>query len=51
MLASGPVCGAKGGLKFTYKNACYVAKDGAKVVSDKACPAKKAEKPKKKKKK
>ena len=27
-------------MKFTYKNSCYAAKDGAKVVSDKACPAK-----------
>ena len=37
-----PVCAVKGGMKFTYANACYAAKDGAKVVSDKACPAKKA---------
>ena len=41
------VCGAKGGMKFTYQNACYAAKDGAKVVSDKACPEK-AAKPAKK---
>lgn len=38
------VCATKGGLKFTYKNSCYAAKDGAKVVSDKACPAKAAKK-------
>ena len=42
MVPGGPVCGTKGGMKFTYKNSCYAAKDGAKVVSDKACPAKKA---------
>ncbi len=45
-----PVCGVKGGLKFTYKNSCYAAKDGAKVASDKACPVKRAEKAKKAKK-
>lgn len=39
-LIGNPVCGAKGGMKFTYANSCYAAKDGAKVVSDKACPAK-----------
>ena len=49
MVASGPVCGTKGGLKFTYKNSCYAAKDGAKVASDKACPAKTATKGGKKK--
>ena len=38
------VCGTKGGMKFTYLNACYAANDGAKVVSDKACPAKAAKK-------
>jgi len=43
------VCATKGGMKFTYKNSCYAAKDGAKVVSDKACPAKAAAKPGKKK--
>ena len=48
-----PVCAVKGGLKFTYASACYAAKDGAKVTSNKACPvkkAKKAGKPKAKKK-
>jgi hypothetical protein len=30
---SAPVCGVKGGLKFTYDNSCYAAKDGAKIVS------------------
>jgi len=41
------VCATKGGLKFTYANACYAAKDGAKVVSNKACPTKKAKAAKK----
>ena len=45
------VCGTKGGLKFTYANACYASRDGAKVVSQKACPAPKAKKAKKAKKK
>jgi hypothetical protein len=36
------VCGEKGGQKFTYVNACYAQKDGAKVMADGACPAKKA---------
>lgn len=43
------VCATKGDLKFTYKNSCYAAKDGAKVVSDKACPTKAAAKGGKKK--
>jgi hypothetical protein len=37
-----PVCAVKGGMKFTYSNACFAKNDGAKVVSDKACPPKKA---------
>ena len=41
------VCAVKGGMKFTYINACTAAKDGAKVVSQKACPAPKATKAKK----
>ena len=44
-----PVCAVKGGMKFTYSNACWAAKDGAKVVSEKACPAPKAAKAHKKK--
>ena len=44
------VCAVKGGMKFTYANACYAVKDGAKVVSQKACPAPKAAKAKKAKK-
>jgi hypothetical protein len=38
-------------MKFTYASACIAVKDGAKVVSGKACPAKKAMKHKKHKKK
>lgn len=41
------VCAVKGGMKFTYINACTAAKDGAKVVSQKACPAPKTAKAKK----
>ena len=40
-----PVCAVKGGMKFTYRNSCYAAKDGAKVVSNKACLAKAARRP------
>ena len=43
------VCAVKGGLKFTYANACIASKDGAKVVSQKACPVKAAKKGGKKK--
>jgi hypothetical protein len=40
----GPVCAMKGkdGLKFTYANACYAKAEGAKIVSQKACPPAKA---------
>lgn len=44
---SAPVCGVKGGMKFNYANACFAAKDGAKVVSHGACPTAKAHKHKK----
>ncbi len=51
---SSPVCGDKSGERTTYSNACWAEKDGAKVVSAKACPEKKAKaaaaKPAKKKK-
>ncbi len=40
----GPVCAEKGGQKFTYANACWAAREGAKVVGSKACPAPKAAK-------
>jgi hypothetical protein len=46
-----PVCAERGGKKFTYANACWAVREGAKVVSDKACPAPKAAKAKKGKKK
>jgi hypothetical protein len=39
------VCAVKGGMKFTYANSCYAVKDGAKVVSQKACPVAKGAKP------
>ena len=39
-----PVCGAKGGMKFTYANSCYAVRDGASVVSKGACHAPKAHK-------
>jgi hypothetical protein len=45
------VCAVKGGHKYTYANSCFAAKDGAKIVSQKACPVKKAKKAKKAKKK
>jgi hypothetical protein len=32
-----PVCADKGGVKFTYFNACYAAKDGAKGAKPGAC--------------
>jgi hypothetical protein len=43
-LVSAPVCGTKGGKKFTYINACFAGNDGAVVNSSKACPAPKAAK-------
>jgi hypothetical protein len=43
--AEKPVCATRGGMKFTYASACIAVKDGAKVVSQKACPAAKAAKP------
>ena len=46
-----PVCATRGKLKFTYINSCYASKDGAKVVSQKACSVKAAKKGKKAKKK
>ena len=60
-IMSAPVCGTRGGKKFTYTNACFAGNDGAVVSSGKACPApkaakkgggkKKAKRPAKKKKK
>ena len=43
-----PVCGSLKGQKFTYANACAAEKDGATVVSQKACAAKMAHKKSKK---
>ena len=37
-----PVCAIKGGMKYTYADACFAAHDGAKVISNKACPTAKA---------
>ena len=46
--ATSPVCGSLKGHKFTYANRCAAWKDGATIVSWKACPVKKAVKHKKK---
>ena len=35
------VCGVRGGQKFTYASACFAMKDGASIVGDGACGAKK----------
>ena len=43
-----PVCATRGGMKYTYANSCFAGNDGARVVSDKACPAPKAKKASKK---
>jgi len=32
-----PVCGVRGGQRFTYTNACYAGNDGATVVGKGAC--------------
>lgn len=42
--APGPVCATKGGQKFTYNNACFAAKDGAKSAKAGACKEPKAKK-------
>ena len=36
-----PVCATRGGMKMTYASACFAQKDGATVVSEGACGAKK----------
>jgi len=46
-----PVCGSLRGHKFTYANACSAWKDGASIVSWKACPVKAAKHHRKGKKK
>jgi hypothetical protein len=43
-----PVCGVTGGHKYTYATACLAVMNGAKIVSQKACPVKKAKKKAKK---
>ena len=43
-------CAVKGGMKFTYVNECTAKAEGAKIISNKACPAPKAAKVKKAKK-
>ena len=45
------VCATKGDLKFTYANACYAAKDGAKAAKPGECKAAKTAGGKKKSKK
>ena len=45
-----PVCASKGDQKFTYFNACYAAKDGAKGAKPGECKAAKKGGGKKKKK-
>ncbi|MBX6328894.1 MAG: hypothetical protein IRY89_09980 [Pseudolabrys sp.] len=46
MLDYHPVCALKGATRVTYANSCFAANDGARVVSDGACPAPKmAKKP------
>lgn len=47
-----PVCAEKGKMRFTYANACFAQKDGAKVIHEGKCkPPKKAKAKKSKKKK
>ena len=43
------VCATKGGMKFTYANSCYAAKEGATGAKAGACKAAKAGGKKKKK--
>jgi hypothetical protein len=48
MQASAPVCATRGGMKFTYANACFAANDGATKIKASACkPPKKVKKAKK----
>ncbi len=37
-------CAVKGGVKLTYVNSCVAKAEGAKIISNKACPAPKAAK-------
>jgi len=43
------LCAVKGGMKFTYANSCIAKAEGAKIISNKACPAPKEMKAGKKK--
>lgn len=45
--AAAPVCGTRGGMSFTYRNACWAGNDGAVVKAQKACKPAKAMKAKK----
>ncbi len=42
-----PVCATKGGMKFTYANACFAANDGATKIKAGACKTSKPKKAKK----
>jgi hypothetical protein len=42
--AEKPVCATRGGMSFTYRNACFAGNDGAIVKSQKACKPAKAKK-------
>src|SRR5476651_2241723 len=42
--ADAKYCAVKGGMKFTYVNKCTAKAEGAKIISNKACPAPKAAK-------
>jgi hypothetical protein len=46
-----PVCAERGKMQFTYANACFAQKDGAKVIHEGKCKPPKKAKPKKAKKK
>ncbi|MGN6459951.1 MAG: hypothetical protein ACTHLY_01980 [Pseudolabrys sp.] len=38
--SAAPVCGSKGGMTFTYNNACFAERDGAKNIKAGACATK-----------
>ena len=44
VVSPGPVCATKGGMKFTYFNSCYAAKDQATSAKPGACKEAKAAK-------
>jgi hypothetical protein len=50
MTGGAPVCATKGGMKFTYANACFAANDGASKAKAGACKPSKGKKAKKAKK-